>query len=324
MKNQQNITIQQYCRLTCVLTAAAALVLGILRAVLTKTAFDQPLPYGITLGAAGVLLVVILAVFGLENVRPIKVIGRMAQVSAAGAALAGATLVVFSVVTAQQWFAWRVMPYPSKGSVSGLDTTFLYLLIAAGLAGGVFFLLLAVRWWRFEQMTGRFIPLLALTPVLWSWIRLLRYITSHVSSLGLFRNVYDLGMIVFETLFFVLLARYVSGTSKKASRFFLGVSLCTGLLCTISGITQIGSFLAQEQAVFDTCALVISPDLGMAVFAFATAFAQSFGTAGASIDLQEEPREMIADDFEDGQGAEFLLSDQWFAVYDAEEDEGIS
>ncbi len=320
MNNERDITIQQYHRHACVLTAAAAVVLAVLRAALTPIAFDQPLPYAITLVACGALLAALLVLSGLNHIPPITVGGRMARISAAGAAVAGATLVIFSVVTAHEWVTLGVVPYPSKASVSGLDQLFVFLLIAAGLLGGAFFLLLAVRWWRSERTTRLCMPLLALVPVLWSWIRLIRYITSHVSSLGLFRNVYDLSTVVFEMLFFVLLARQISGVGERSSRFFFGVSLCTGLLCTVSGMTQAGLFLAQEQAAFDTCALVVAPDFGVALFAFVTAFAQSFGNA-CEEEAAEEIVEEYPDDGEDGEGAEYLISDQWFTVYDPEEED---
>lgn len=318
MNTEHDVTIQQYYRHACVLTAAVTVILAVLRTALTPTAFDQPLPYGIVLGAAGVVLAVLLVLSGLKHTPPITVGGRMARVSAAGAAVVGAAFVIFSGVTAHEWFAWGVVPYPSKATLNGFDQLLVFFLIAAGLAAGALFLLSAVRWWRCERTTRRCMPLLALAPVFWSWIRLIRYITSHVSSIGLFRNVYDLSMIVFEMLFFVLLARYVSGVGEKPSRFFFGVSLCTGLLCAVSCITRAALFLAQDQTAFDTCALVTAPDFGVAAFALITAFAQSFGTACEDEEPETEEEPLVKKD--DGEGAEYLLSDQWFTVYDPEEE----
>lgn len=319
MNDKTDMTIQRYYRHACVLTAVAAVVLAVLRTALTPTAFDQPLPYGIVVAVAGGLLAALLILSALNHVPPITVGGRMAQVSAAGAAIAGATFVIFSLVTAHDWFMLGIVPYPNKASMTGLDEMLVFLQIAAGLAGGIVFLLVAVQWWRSERTIRRCMPLLALVPVLWSWIRLIRYVTSHVSSLGLFRNIYDLGMIVFEMLFFVQLARYLSGVGETPSRFFFGVSLCTALLCTASSITQTALFLVQDQTSFDTCALVAAPDFGVALFAFATVFSQGFGAAVAE-DIEEVPEDEETEEVgQDGQGAEYLLSDQWFAVYDPEE-----
>ncbi len=320
MKQQQNGMTQQQLRQVCTLTAVAAVLLAILRTVLTPTAFDQPLPYGFALGVTGVLLVALLILCALKSTPPITVGGRMARVSAAGAAVVGATMLIASLVIAHEWFTLGIMPYPSRPSAGGIDGLLICLWVIAGLAGGAFFLSLAVNWWCKGVCRRRFMPLIALAPVLWSWVRLIRYITSHVSSLGLYRNLYDLGTIVFEMLFFIVLARYVSGVGEKPFRFFFGLSLCTGLLCTISAVTQTALFLVQDQTAFETCALVMAPDFGVALLAFLTAFAQGYGIPCEEEDF-EQPKEPPEEDDGDGAGAEYLISDQWFTVYDPEDEE---
>lgn len=316
MNNTGNITEQQYQRHACVLAVVTAGILAVLRTALTPTAFEQPLPYGIVIGVVGVWLVVLLVLSALKHTLPITVGGRMAQVSAAGAAVAGAAFAVFSGFTAYKWIVWGDTPYPSRIAVSALDQLFVWWLIAFGAISGVLFLFLAAHWWRLKSATYRHMPLFMLVPVFWTWIRLIRYITSHVSSLGLFRNVYDLSMVVFEMLFFLLLARHLSGIGEKSSRFFFGVSLCTGLLCTISSITRVALFLGQDRSAFDTCALVTTPDFGVAVLAFSIAFAQSFGTECNKEDVEE-----LEEDSDDifGGGAEYLISDAWVSVYDPED-----
>ncbi len=318
MKLKENRMTQPQMQQVCVLTAVAAAVLAVWRTVLTPTAFEQPLPYGIVLAVTAVLLAVLFVLCGLKSTPLITVGGRMARFSAAGAAVTGATLLVASLVAAHEWFTLGIMPYPQRTSASGIDVFFVVLWIIAGLAGGAFFLLLAVSWWCRGVCRHRFMPILALAPVLWSWVRLIRYITSHVSSIGLYRNLYDLGTVVFEILFFVVFARYISGVAEKPSRFFFCLSLCTGLLCTISAVTQAGLFLAQDPTAFETCALVTAPDFGVALLAFVTAFAQGYG-----IPCEEEAFELPAEttEVDDGDGAEYLISDQWFTVYDPEAEE---
>lgn len=317
MKQQQNRMTQQQLRQLCVLTAVAAGLLAIWRTLLTPAAFDQPLPYGIMLGVTGVLTAVLLTLCVLKNSAPITAGGRMARVSAAGAALTGATLLVTSAVVAHEWITLGIMPYPSKLTAGSTDGLLIYLWIFSGLAAAAFFLLLAVNWWCAGVCRRRFMPLLALAPVVWSWVRLIRYITSHVSSLGLYRNVYDLGMIVFEMLFFIAFARYVGGVAEKPSRFFVGLSLCTGLLCTISAVTQAALFFEQELAAFETCALVTAPDFGVALLAFVIAFAQGYG-----IPCEDDAEQVdeTSETEDDGVGAEYLISDQWFTVPDSEDD----
>ena len=317
MKRQKNGITQQQLRQLCVLTAVAAGLLAIWRTVLTPSAFEQPLPYGIMLVATGALTAVLLMLCALKKPVPITAGGRMARVSAAAAALTGATLLVTSAVIAHEWFTLGIVPYPSRLIIGSTDKLLIYLWIVAGLAAAAFFLLLAVNWWCAGVCRRRFMPLLAVAPVVWSWVRLIRYITSHVSSLGLYRNLYDLGTIVFEMLFFVALARYVSGVAEKPSRFFIGLSLCTGLLCTISAVTQAALFIKQDLAAFETCALVMAPDFGVAALAFVTAFAQGYGIP---CEDEEKPIDEPSETDDDGAGAEYLISDQWFTVSDSEDD----
>lgn len=322
MKTEQTKEIEQYGRHACLLAVAAAVVIAVLRIALTPIAFDEPLPYGIALFVTGGLLAFLLALSGIKYIPSIAVEGRMARFYAATAAVTGGAMVVFSLVIVYEFHTYGVLPYPDRTIASGVDRLFFHLLVAAGLAAGALFLWLAVCWWRAGVTVRKFHPLLALAPVLWSWMRLIRYITSYVSSLGLFRNLYDLGTIVFEMLFFVLLARYVSGMGDKASRFFFGVSLCTGLLCTVSGAAQVVFFFLQDAVSFETCALVTAPDFSVALLAFATAFSQAYGKAYEEpSEPENEEQAEVEEDPDDGEGAEYLISDQWFAVYDPEEDE---
>ena len=321
MTTKQTNGVRQYSGHACLLAVAAAAVIAVLRIALTPIAFEQPVPYGIILGVTGVFLAFVLVLFHINSIPPITVKGRAARVCAAAAAVTGGAFMVFSLAIVYQWRIFGEMPYPDSVTATGTDRLFFYLLAASGAVGGILFLLLSVYWWRAEITVRKFHPLLALVPVVWSWMRLIRYITSYASSLGLFRNLYDLGTIVFEMLFFVLLARYLSGVGDKTSRFFFGISLCTGLLCTVSGVAQTVFFFAQDAAAFETCALVTAPDFSVALLAFSLAFSQVFGSVYEEALEEQDIEQAQSDDPEEGYGAEYLISDQWFEVHDPEEDE---
>ncbi len=310
-------------RYVCIVTAAAAVLLAVLRIVLTPVAFEQPAPYAIALAAA-IALVAALLIFSALGKQPLSAIGgRAARVAAAAAILTGATFVIFSFEAAFSWLVEQVMPFPQKPLYGVVDEALLGIYLVAGLLSGVFFACLAIHWWHDQKTTRGLVPLLALAPVVWSWARVIRYITSYASTTGLFRNLYDLAMIVFEMVFFVLFARYLARLDEGASRFFFGVSLCTGLLCTVSGVSQVVFFLLQDQQAFNTCVLVTAPDFAVAFFAFAVVFALAFGKPCEEPpeEESEEPEVTEEEDPEDGFGAEFLLSDEWFAVPDPEEEE---
>lgn len=319
MKITFNIPTEPYRQRLCLISVTVAIVLAVLRVALTPLAFEIALPYGIVLGLTGVTVVALLVLSAVKHIPPVTVGGTMARVLAVAAAVLGAAMVTYIVAEFREWVLRQYTTSPFE-TVNKTDQVFSVLLIVSGLLSGALFLLLAVRWWRTGVTARCAFPLLSLAPVLWGWVRLVRYITSYTSTLGLFRNLYDLGMIVAEVLFFMLLARYISGVYEKDSRFLLGISLCTGLLCAISGIAQIAFFVTQNAAAFETCALVAAPDFGVALFAFAFAFAQVFGIPQDVEDTQEsQPTEPV--NTEDGDGAEFLLSDDWFNVYDPDKDD---
>ncbi len=322
------LNLQPNYRCLFIMTAVAAVLFAMLRIVLTPIAFEQPTPYALALGATLLLVVVVLGYGALQKQPLCATSGRATRPAVAVAIVTGATFVIFSFASAFSWFTERKMPFPEKPIVGTADVALLYVYLIAGLLSGVLFACLAIHWLHENKTTRGIAPLLALSPVLWSWARVIRYITSYVSTTGLFRNLYDLAMIVFEMLFFVLFARYLARVEETGSRFFFGVSVCTGLLCTISGISQIVFFLLQDQRSFDTCMLVAAPDFAIAWFAFAMAFAQAFGNPCEEepIEAEEEEEESSAEDDEDydpedGVGAEFLLSDEWFVVPDVEEED---
>lgn len=312
----------RFSRYVCFLTVAATAFLAVLRVALTPLAVSQPIPYGIALGTTAVLLGFLLLFSKTKSDEPCAVSGGVIRVAAGAIAVTGSAFAVFSAATLADWLTMQVMPYPGKTMATAFDKICLYLLVAAGFAAALLFLRLAVRWWRTKEIAVTRIPVLALAPVVWTWIRLVRYITSHVSATGLFRNAYDLAMILLEMVFFLLLARYISGVGNKAPRMIFGVSLCTGLLCAISSISQIAFLLLQDAGSFETMSLVIAPDFGVALLAFALAFAHAYGEK-IERDNEEDPQEEFQVMEESG-GAEFLISDASFGLYDSEETQDAS
>lgn len=303
---------------------AGAAILALLRTALTPLAADNPLPYCILLGGTGLFVAALFTLSAQWKTEPIAVAGKPACGGAASAALAGCLFTVFSVKLAYDWFNNHVMPYPAKSAIDSFDVLLVYVFILSGFVAGGFFLLTAWRWWTDKQTTRGMLAIPALAPVLWSWVRLIRYITSYVSAQGLFRNIFDLSMMLFEMLFLLFFARYISRVGEKPSCFFFSVALCAGVLCAVSCITQTALFAVQNEIAFGTCALVVSPDFGIAVLALFTAFTQSLDAACKEEGTPYSATPLIKNESnsrgDDGEGAEFLISDEWFAVHDTEDD----
>ena len=325
MKHLRKNRISIDSRHVCLLAVFAAVMLAFVRMSLTPVALLQPTAYRISLWITAAVLVVILALCVIKQRTTVAVDGVFSLSCAIGAAITGSSFLMFSIKAALNWQRQvGVMPFPSKSNPTAADQLFFHLLVIFGILAGVFFIALAVCWLLSGYTRRGILPLLCVTPVVWSWVRIIRYITSYASLVGLFHNLYDLATVLCEMVFFLLLTRYVSGESRK-SRFFTGVALCTGVLCVISCVTQVGLFLRQDAASFETCALVTAPDFGVALFAFAVALAQSYATAVDEERLEQEaqpvPEQRSEEDEEDGEGAEFLISETWFAMSETDKTE---
>ncbi len=276
---------QQACLVSLCLTA----VLSVWRIIITPMAEAATISYGV-LAAVTVLAVPGLLVWCGLQTQPLHTPqGLPAVCLALATALTGALLAVSGIFTAYRWLLLGQMPFPQKMFLTATDSVFLYGLIFSAVIGGVCFLVLAAEWLQQRKAFRGVFPLAALLPVVWTWFRLLRFETSHVSTLGLFRNAMDLGMLAAEMLFFLSFARYVSGVEGKTPpRFFVGVALCTGMLCAVSVLTRFAMLLSQEAAAFAESALIASPDLGVVILAFSSAFAQAFAAPQETEDAAQK------------------------------------
>ena len=321
MKHKK-LTLEPIYSAACMVAVVAAGLFTVLRVAMAPIANKAPQAYTFSLCILLLFAAALVAYSALAKKEPVVVRGKCAYVSSAAAAVTGVAFAVFTVLSALNWWLFGAMPYPDKAVPSKLDVVFLFALLITGALAAVWFVLVGVRWFREGQTVCMPSYLLALTPVVWCWVRLIRYITSYVSLVGFFNNVHEVGTMVLETVFFLLLAGAISGVWKKPSRFFIAVSLCTGIFCTVSALSQTWFFIVQDAASFASSALVIAPDFAVAFLAFATAFSQSVGTP-VEEDTEEAPNDAVplsGDETEDGDGAEFLLSDEWFAVYDPEDE----
>lgn len=311
MDERQQQDIQLHYRHVWTLTVIGTVLITALRVLMTPHLEEHFAAYLLTAVLAAAVLVIVLVSGATKPSKTIVAGGKYAVASAAGAALMGATLLVSSLATASDWFTKQAMPYPSKASIGVLDKAFVYIMMIAGIAGGAYYLYLAFVWATRRCTVRGKQAIFSLLPVVWCWMRLIRYITSFVSAIGPLRNAYELGMILFEMMFLVQMARYLMQEPEKPSRFFVGVALCTGFLCAVCGFSRMIFFFLQDEQAFATCALVTAPDFGVAAFAFVTAFVQA-----RAVPVAEEQYELVETapvyDGYDGEGAQFLISDTWF------------
>ncbi len=230
--------------------------------------------------------------------------GRAFTVVTTGVLFTGVAMIVSAVTVVMDWVQKGLLPYPANSIAGDTDEVFLYLLAAFGAIGGAVLILMGIRWFSRGRTLRGILRVASLAPVVWMWIRIGRYEISYMSSLNVYLHFYDLLLLLFEMVFFLWFARYVSGAAEDLPRFSTGISLCTGVLATVACVTRVAMLIAGNKEAFDLCGLVTAPDLGVAVLALSFAFGH--WTAPETDDYEEVPED--GDDEEDGEdGSPFLL-----------------
>lgn len=255
----------------------AAAVLSVMRVIAMPRVVEGTAGIGSNIAMLALTAAVLIALLlsGGVKRRPGKVLrGRALSAVTVGALFTGAAMIVSSVVAMADWMIEKQLPYPANVTVTDTDGTLLYLLVLLGVVSGGFFLFLSFRWFPSGRTERGILRVVALAPVLWCWIRIFRYELSYISSLNVYRNIYDLLLIIVEMLFFLGFARYVSGQEENPSRFLTGLSLCAGVLATAACATRVAMALSGNAEAFNACGLTTAADLGVAVLAFAFGFGQ--------------------------------------------------
>ncbi len=235
--------------------------------------------YVIVLCAAVAAVVGLFVLCGKQR-RELVLTGGVPCLLLSGAAtLCGVTLTVSSVWDAVGWLFHDQYPYPQPFTITVMAQLLMAVWVASGIAGGVFLVTVALHWLREGQTHRNGNAAAALLPLVWTWARLLWYMTSFTSAVNRFRSVLEVAVFVFEMLFLLGFARYVSGVEEQPPRFAVPVALSTAVLGLVVCFTRLGAWLGQNTALFTDTAAVGTPDWGIALLAAAFAVSQLFPAA---------------------------------------------
>lgn len=113
-----------------------------------------------------------------------------------------------------EWLATGQTPAPNATIISGVDGFLLLLIWVFGGLGGVFLAMLGFSWLTKDISEHGRMRLMALTPMLWGWMRLARYVVSYSSAVDVKKNLGEFLMLIFTILFFFSFARYVAAVGK--------------------------------------------------------------------------------------------------------------
>ena len=275
-----------------------------------------------------VALVSVAAVFLLCGFKPREARsaeGRTAVAMALFAAVTGVAMVVATVTDGLDLLK-GIYPYPQPLAVTAINQLLLFAMLLGGFGGGVFFAVTGVRWFFDRQVSRVKFSGAALLPVAWMWARLFWYMTSFTSAVNRFRNINEVAMMLFEMLFFMVLARYVSGIEDGASRFAVPVAVCTAMLGVSACVVRFIALASKNAALFGATELIAAPDFMVALLAGAWAFNQLFGKGEALPEvteesLEEEQLEELAAQAAEEEAEPFVINEDDFTLLDEKEDE---
>ncbi len=232
--------------------------------------------YAVVLCAAVAAVLALFVLCGKQRRELVLTGGVPCSLLAGAAMVCGVALAVFSAENAMGWLLRGEHPYPQPSTVTVITQLVTAVLAASGIAGGVFLVTVAQRWLREGQTNRHANAAAALLPVVWTWARLLWYMTSFTSAVNRFRSVLEVAVLVLEMLFLLAFARYVSGVEEQPPRFTVSVALSTAVLGLIVCFTRLGAWLGQNAALFADTAPVTVADWGVALLAAAFAVSQLF------------------------------------------------
>lgn len=181
----------------------------------------------------------------------------------------GVCILVVSVIDVYQWAANGIAPPPASSAVGTMDKVTLFLSLAFGVAAGVYFLRLGFFWIADNGEIRGMMPVFALCPTFWVWMRLARYEVSYASAVQIHESFYDFAMLLCSMLFLFALARTISNVKANKPAFTLGFALCTMMMSVSAPVARVAFYLMGEGDAYRAGQLAGIPDFAIGVLAAA-------------------------------------------------------
>lgn len=229
----------------------------------------------ILIGALALMLLVLFGLFG-KNRGEIRLTSRLVVPPACLGVLFGVTLLLSTLYDIYVFVSQDgKTPPPGEELTGSIDGLLLICMFIFGVLGGLFVIHLSLRWLagRGTQNTG--MSYLALTPVLWMWMRLARYNLSYASAVDISKSFYDFVMFIFTLLFLMSFARFAAGLgSPKRLTFYAAGAALFGL----SGPATHYLFqLVGNSRAYKATQLATITDFTLGLFALCLMFVLAFG-----------------------------------------------
>ncbi len=191
--------------------------------------------------------------------------------------LCGAAMLFCTLFEGWSFVVSGQTPPPNNAIINGMDKLLLFLMWGFAALGGVFLICLGFSWLtRYISYHGRW-RLWALTPMLWAWMRLARYMVSYSSTVNVEKNISEFLMLIFTLLFFFSFARYVGavGDEKKTSPMLMFYACGAFLFSITAAVTRLAWYW-DGKLEGSLPQMASAADLAVALLALAVAVAVAF------------------------------------------------
>lgn len=284
------------------LAFVATIVATVMRIFLTPRMLDTETgEFQISYVIIGILLVAIVAVFilTLAGKDPLPAAAQLDKRTRAPIAysgmLFGSILLVISSMYFLNLLATGKTPPPNETIINKLDLTTLLLTLLFGILAGVFFIWLGMMLVSGHMKQTSSLSVVALAPVVWIWMRLVRYEVSYASAIQVSESFYDFMMLIFTMLFLFMFARYISNTGMRSPRMLIVYALCTMLLSLSGTVTKFTLYAMMEIDACQSCRLADLTDFGVGIFALFTVLALVFIKPLPKEESTAEPADSLQD-----------------------------
>jgi hypothetical protein len=277
------------------ITVAATVLTTILRTIITPRMQEADTgEFKISLFIIGFMLVIIavLAILTavskgrLYHINDFKRHDRMPM--SVSALVLGFVLIISSTFDWWRWMSFGRTPPPNDVVISNLDSITLTITLIFGILAGMFFVYLGSRSIGQGLVIGPKLSIFALAPVVWIWVRIVRYEISYASAIPVEQSFYDFVMIIFTMLFLFSFSKYISkiGEERRSNQSLLFFALCTTLMSLSGPLTSVSLYMLGETEAYNASRLAGFHDLCIGVFALCTSVVLVF--SHRKPDLQPE------------------------------------
>lgn len=295
------------------LCAAAAAVTFVLRAAITPTLRDSDTGRFVTGGPMILFLAAVTGALFLcsRHISPtrIELTGRRATVVSLACLAAGGCMLLSTL-----WDVWRflsagILPPPDTQLVSGLSSITVTATFLFGVLGGVALVWLGLLLTAEGATRRGMLSWGSLAPVLWMWLRLMRYEMSYASALGLAETFYDFSLFIVELVFLFKFARYISGVGQVSIGSLLFFSCATAVFGLSGPLTKLCMYLIGDSDAYEAAGVAGITDLTVGVLALVLAFALLF-QHGISVSRRANPQDLPpVENYNDRDFSDLIIND---------------